>query len=866
MRIAKLAMAALGLLVSWAAGAVTFTVNSVADVAASGDLANGVCETASGNGVCTLRAALQKANAFPGGGGVVISVPAGSYARGSPYPAITAALTLQGAGLASTIVDAAGLDRGFTVAPGAVVTISGFTIRNAAPPMPTQVGAGVRNVGTLTLADSLVVDGAAGGVSNGGTMTLRNSSVLRNRTADFGGGVVNDISATLTIVDSVIAYNSSDQGGGGIVALGSSRTTLVDSTVSNNFSGGSGGGGIRLPIGSSVLELYNSTIAGNLAVPGAGVGIYGGGIQNDGSGIVRIQNSLFAYNYVVSTPLDCAGAVVSLDYNSFSTTDLCEITGSTSHNQVGGDPMLDALRLNGGPTLTRALLAGSPAIGAIPSAHCTDQLGAPLATDQRGSRRGAAACDIGAFEGALPTPMFDVNLIRNGDAEQSAGAPTGATVGVPNWRVVAGAFTVVPYGAPGGFPVVGTDVVQGAHGANFFAGGPSTSGAQATQTISLAAASAAIDAGMVAFVVSGDFGGFADDHDSAYLDVAFQDAARNPIGTTTTIGDYPLNDRVKTGLWGKVLLGPVPAGARYAVVTLNMIHENGAYNDGYADNLRLVLSKGVNGPDLNQHGLTGSWYEPATAGQGFEVEVFPDFPSAGTGLAQVSWFTFDALAGGAERQRWYTFSGSPQRTLLTIYENTGGNFNAPPITTGKPVGVAFPTFDSCTSGILMYSFSDDSGRAGVIPLTRLTPNVTCSMTAARPTNADFALSGNWFDPATSGQGLTVEVNPNAGVLFAAWYTYTPSSGGMSQQRWFTAQGAFAAGARSIPVQLYETTGGLFDAQTFPAPNTVAVGSGTLTFASCSSAKLDFNFTGGTSAGKSGSIALVRVGPVPPGCV
>ena len=27
--------------------------------------------------------------------------------------------------------------------------------------------------------------------------------------------------------------------------------------------------------------------------------------------------------------------------------------------------------------------------------------------------------------------------------------------------------------------------------------------------------------------------------------------------------------------------------------------------------------------DLNQHGLTGSWYEPATSGQGVEVEVFP---------------------------------------------------------------------------------------------------------------------------------------------------------------------------------------------------------------------------------------------------
>ena len=27
--------------------------------------------------------------------------------------------------------------------------------------------------------------------------------------------------------------------------------------------------------------------------------------------------------------------------------------------------------------------------------------------------------------------------------------------------------------------------------------------------------------------------------------------------------------------------------------------------------------------NLNQHGFTGSWYEPRTSGQGFAMEVFP---------------------------------------------------------------------------------------------------------------------------------------------------------------------------------------------------------------------------------------------------
>ena len=30
---------------------------------------------------------------------------------------------------------------------------------------------------------------------------------------------------------------------------------------------------------------------------------------------------------------------------------------------------------------------------------------------------------------------------------------------------------------------------------------------------------------------------------------------------------------------------------------------------------------------LNQNGLTGSWYDPQTSGQGFEAEVYPDLLS-----------------------------------------------------------------------------------------------------------------------------------------------------------------------------------------------------------------------------------------------
>jgi hypothetical protein len=276
--------------------------------------------------------------------------------------------------------------------------------------------------------------------------------------------------------------------------------------------------------------------------------------------------------------------------------------------------------------------------------------------------------------------------------------------------------------------------------------------------------------------------------------------------------------------------------------------------------------------DLTQHGLTGSWYDRATSGQGFELEVYPNTPAPGYARIFLGWFTYDTVAGGAGSQRWYSLSGNvPTGSFiapLTIYQNTDGNFNGPPITTSNAVGTATLSFDTCSSGELTYTFTDGSGRRGNIGLTRLTQNVTCTLTYLRPTNADFALSGTWYSAATSGQGFAVEVNPISGVLFYAWYTYMPNGAGAGEagQRWYTGQSStFAPGTRSIPVTIYETTGGVFDAPT-PKPHSTPVGTGTVTFQGCGSATVDYIFTGGSSSGASGTIVLTRIGPVPRGCV
>jgi hypothetical protein len=276
--------------------------------------------------------------------------------------------------------------------------------------------------------------------------------------------------------------------------------------------------------------------------------------------------------------------------------------------------------------------------------------------------------------------------------------------------------------------------------------------------------------------------------------------------------------------------------------------------------------------NINQQGLTGSWYQATTSGQGVEVEVFKDLAGAGTGYLQGSWFTFDAAAsGGADHGRWYTFGGSVTQgtnaATLPLYQNIGGNFAAPPETSAVRVGDVAITFSDCTTAQMTYTFTDGTGRSGTVPLSRLTPNVLCATDESLPGPSDFGLSGNWFDATKKGQGLVFELNPAAGQLFFAWYTYAVNGQalGAAGQRWYTGQAPYTPGARAIPVLLYETTGGLLD-RASPVPVTAQVGTATVTFASCGSAKLTYAFVGGSNAGQAGTMNLVRVGAVPASCV
>ncbi|MEM9303617.1 MAG: hypothetical protein AAGE01_15975 [Pseudomonadota bacterium] len=125
-------------------------------------------------------------------------------------------------------------------------------------------------------------------------------------------------------------------------------------------------------------------------------------------------------------------------------------------------------------------------------------------------------------------------------------------------------------------------------------------------------------------------------------------------------------------------------------------------------------------------GLTGAWFDPATAGQGVLLEPIPDSASFFG-----AWFTFDEASAklGALEQAWFTLQGTYEgsRADLQIFANSGGVFNAPDPVTTEPVGTAVIDFQSCTGASFEYNF--DGGPSGMIELTRLTPDTLCDAAA-----------------------------------------------------------------------------------------------------------------------------------------
>ena len=200
---------------------------------------------------------------------------------------------------------------------------------------------------------------------------------------------------------------------------------------------------------------------------------------------------------------------------------------------------------------------------------------------------GVLGLAVAVWPGASARADFGVNLIVNPGAESGLGSAGGNDIEVvPGW-VTTSSFTVVQYGA-GGFPD-STSPGPTDRGANFFAGGPGGGATTATQVINETVDAVPIDAGHVTFTLSGWLGGFQGQDDNASLTATFLSASQASLGSAT-IGPVTSSDRnATTGMVFETTSSAIPLDTRFISVELSMQRTDGSYNDGYADNLSLVL-------------------------------------------------------------------------------------------------------------------------------------------------------------------------------------------------------------------------------------------------------------------------------------
>jgi CSLREA domain-containing protein len=349
------------------------------------------------------------------------------------------------------------------------VEITRSTVSNNAtvaydPSSPIQIEQGggvVEDAGTVTITDSVISGNTAtygaGAVEGGGTLTITNSTFSGNHAKAVtttqvvnqfpfsngaGAGVLQFSNGNLNVAGSTFTGNTADLNGGAFMIQGGGggpTATLTNSTLTGN-SAGTGGGGIRSE--RRALSVVNSTIDGNTAALGANVNLCSGGPQVNPTfcqGSVTLRNSIVSGG----SSANCAvaqGTLSSGGHNLDSGTS-CGFSGPG--DKTNASPQLGPLAANGGPTQTKALQDGSPAIDSADNCPATDQRGV--------GRPFGPVCDIGAFEGGSPlvaAPPGNNNNINKPPAEKPA--PDLAVAGRAACLSIPGVVRDQKANAPGG--------------------------------------------------------------------------------------------------------------------------------------------------------------------------------------------------------------------------------------------------------------------------------------------------------------------------------------------------------------------------------------------------------------------------------
>jgi len=410
--------------------------------ATDADPGDGVCETAAGNGVCTLRAAVMEANERAGAD--TIQLWSSTYTLKIPAVLSEADasigdlnvwddLTIVGKGLGLTTIEASAT--GWQDATSRVIATNGsdpvtlhldsLTIRNGNS--GAAGGGGISTAGSnhklfldhVVMQDNHSPSNSGGAIAGGGVITIAHSWI-RTNVAQQAGAI--EAGGTLTISDSKFDANEAAGNAAAIRIGGPVIGSITRSEFIGNIAGLNGNPTIQIgrggPTESTKLTITNSTFADNKG--GYTLGTSGlqvqGVLKNDtfvGNAGISVSGNISLVDTIVadSTGANCGGNVTSLGHNLFDDAS-CPMHAS----DLQAEPKLGQWVMDF--TMARPPLSGSPAIDAGASCPTTDQHGTARPLD--GDTDGKAVCDIGAIEapkGTTPptpstyVPMAPVRLL-----------------------------------------------------------------------------------------------------------------------------------------------------------------------------------------------------------------------------------------------------------------------------------------------------------------------------------------------------------------------------------------------------------------------------------------------------------------------
>ena len=277
-----------------------FVVNSTQDL---GDLDTGddVCSiqpAGLGDPQCTLRAAIQQANATAGDDTITFDVT-GTITLGSSLPAISTPINITGPGGDGITVDCAGQMMTRTAlaytnaAAGTTYSVADITLQNCTTDDTAGGGAisfaatapSTLNLSNVTVTASAANAGPGGAllVAAGNTANVTGGTYSDNTADGMGGAIFN--AGNLTIDGTTLADNTSGDHGGGLASVlpgaGGSLSIIGGSVVSGNDAGGNNGGGVYISedISAFVSIIENATLTDNSAANGGGVAIGKGSLD-----------------------------------------------------------------------------------------------------------------------------------------------------------------------------------------------------------------------------------------------------------------------------------------------------------------------------------------------------------------------------------------------------------------------------------------------------------------------------------------------------------------------------------------------------------------------------------------------------------